>query len=240
MRDFDSNSAMDELEPTDRSKIETLANRAVGEAVTTAMSLGSVDADVARLSAAIIETPAEFSLHAQRLVRSGDLQALLADPQNQAVLDSGDVKALQLLPGFQQLVNNPDFLALAKSAGMQTDGGEIKQSLETMLATRMTEIWGRVQQLKHDARVQEILGDAEFQRKLQSGNPLDLLTNLRLLELANIIFADPAAADTTVGKEPNGALADSNPPEISTAEARLNSWTDENGGIHYSNIKAKP
>ena len=240
VRDFQSNSAIDELEQTDRSKIETLANRAIGKAVTTAMSLGSVDADVARLSAAIIETPAEFSLHAQRLVRSGDLQALLADPQNQAVLDSGDIKALRQLPAFQQLVSNPDFLALAKSAGMLTDVGEIKQSLETMLATRMTEIWGRVQQLKHDARVQEILADAEFQRKLQSGNPLDLLTTPRLLELANIIFADPAAADTTVDKDANGARADSNLLETSATTTRLYSWTDENGRIHYSDVKAKP
>ena len=240
IRDVRSSPAMDELEQTDRSKIETLANRVAGEAVTTAMSLGSVDPDVTRLSAAIIESPAEITLRAQRLMRSDDMPTLLADPKNQAVLDSGDVKALQQLPGFQRLVNNPDFLALAKSAGMLTDDGEIKQSLETMLATRMTEIWGRVQRVKNDARVQEILADPQFQQKIQSGSPLDLLTNPRLLELANIIFIDPAAADTTVSKQPNGARADSNPPGTSTTEVRFYSWTDENGGTHFSNVKAKP
>jgi hypothetical protein len=201
VRDFRSSPALDALVPTEQSKIETMANRIAGKAVTTAMSLGSVNPEVATLSAAIIETPAEISLHAQQLIRSGDLQALLADPRNQSVLDSGDVKALQQLPAFQQLVNNPDFLALAKAAGMLSDDGADNRPAETILATRMIEIWERMQRVKNDARVQEILNDPQFQQKVQSGNPLDLLTSPRLLELANIIFADPVAADAAVEKD---------------------------------------
>ena len=58
-----------------------------------------------------------------------------------------------------------------------------------------------MQRVKNDARVQEIVSDPQFQQKLQSGNPLDLLTDLRLLELANIIFADPEAAGPAVEKD---------------------------------------
>lgn len=192
VRDFRGSPAPAELAPTAQSKIETMANRIAGKAVTTAMSLSSVNPEVARLSATIIETPAEISLHAQRLIDSGDLQALLAEPRNQSVLDSGDVKALQQLPAFQQLVNNPDFLALAKAAGVLSDDAADNRSSETILATRMIEIWERMQRVKNDARVQEILSDPQFQQKVQSGNPLDLLTNPHLLELADIIFTDPA------------------------------------------------
>lgn len=187
-----------ELVQTDKSKFETFTNRVAGKAATTAMTLGSVNPEVARLSAAIIEAPTEVSQHAQQLMSSGDLQALLADPKSQAVLDSGDVNALRQLPAFQQLVKNPDFLALAKSAGMLTDATQNNASTETRLATQLAEIWGRVQRLKNDERVQEILSDPEFQQKVQSGNPLDMLTNPRLLELANIIFANPATPDSAV------------------------------------------
>ena len=192
VRDFHGSSTLEKLAPGEQSKIEIMANRIAGKAVTTAMSLGSVNPEVTRLSAAIIETPAEISLHAQQLINSGDLQALLSDPQNQSVLDSGDVKALQQLPAFQQLVNNPDFLALAEAAGMLNDDTAGNRSSETILATRMIEIWERMQRVKNDARVQEILSDPRFRQKVQSGNPLDLLTEPRLLELANIIFAGPA------------------------------------------------
>ena len=191
VRDFRGRPEVDELAQTDESKIETLANKVAGKAVYTAMSLGSVNPEVARLSAAMIEAPAEISQHAQQLMSSEDLQALLADPQSQAVMDSGDANALRQLPAFQQLAKNPDFLALARSAGMLTDDAENSVSSEAILATRMTEIWGRVQQVKNDRRVQEILRDPEFQQKAKSGNPVDMLTNPRLLELANIIFAEP-------------------------------------------------
>jgi len=201
VRDFRGSPALDELASGGQSKIETIANRIAGKAVTTAMSLGSVNPEVATLSAAIIETPAEITLHAQQLIHSGDLQALLTDPRNQSVLDSGDVKALQQLPAFQQLVNNPDFLALAKAAGMLSDNTTDNRSSEAILATRMIEVWERMQRLKNDARVQDILNDPQFQQKVQSGNPLDLLTNPRLLELANIIFADPVAADPAIEKD---------------------------------------
>jgi uncharacterized membrane protein required for colicin V production len=201
VRDFSGSTALDKLAPSEQSKIETMANRIAGKAVTTAMSLGSVNPEVIRISAAIIEAPADISLHAQQLISSGDLQALLSDPRNQSVLDSGDVKALQQLPAFQQLVNNPDFLALAKAAGMLSDDAAGDRPPETILATRMIEIWERMQRVKNDARVQKILSDPQFQQNVQSGNPLDLLTDPRLLELANIIFTDPVAADPAVDKD---------------------------------------
>ena len=237
VRDFRASPELDGTAQTDKSKIETIASQVAGKAVTTAMSLGSVNPEVAKLSAAIIEAPAEISQHAQQLMSSDDLQALLADPQTQAVMGSGDVNALQKLPAFQRLVKNPDFLALAKSAGMLTDDAGNNASSDAILATQMTEIWARVQQVKNDERVQEILSDPEFQQKVQSGNPVDLLTNPRLLELANIIFSNHATPDTTVGGDPGDAQTEVNLPKTPKKETRIYSWTDENGKLHISDIK---
>ena len=240
VRDFRGSPGLEEFAQTDRSEIEVLASRIAGKAATTAMSLSSVDPEVARLSAAIIETPAAVSRHAQQLMNSNDLQALLADPQSQAVMDSGDANALRQLPAFQQLVNNPDFLALAKSTGMLTDSAESSASSEAILATQMTEIWGRMRQVQNDERVQEILDDPEFQQKVQSGNPLDMLTNPRLLELANIIFSDLEVPESTGGEEPGDVQAESDLPKATKKKTKIYTWTDENGQLHVSDINPEP
>ena len=241
IRDF-----LDEPEPgalaqPDTNKIENLASRVVGKAATTAMSLSSVDPEVSRLSAAIIKQPGRILQHAQRLMNSNELQSLLADPQTQAILSSGDVYALQQLPAFQQLHQNADFLALAESTGMLTEPTAGNVSSETLLATRMTEIWSRVDQVKNDSRVQDILNDPEFRQKVMAGNPVDLLTNPRLLELANIIFSNPATSDATENATEVGSSAetptDENKQKPSEKATKIYSWTDENGQIHISDIK---
>lgn len=118
------------------------------------------------------------------------LNNLLADPENQAVLNSGDIDAVRALPAFRQLVNNPDMATLAELAGMRGNSDENDKTVETALANQLTSIWLRMQHIKNNPRAQEILEDAEFQQKIQSGNPVDLLTNAKLLELADMIFKD--------------------------------------------------
>lgn len=235
MRDFHNSPEPDELAQSDKSNIETIANRVAGKAVATAMSLGSVNPEVAKLSAAMIEAPAEFSQQAQRLMNSADFQALMADPQVRTALDAGDASALQKLPAFQNLIKNPDLLALAESIGILTDDVKSSAPSGAILAKRMTDIWGRVERVKNDPRVQEILGDPEFQQKAQSGNPIDMLTNPRLIELANIIFAEPA--DRSVGENLSAPPGESDTPQSPEEKTKIYSWTDDQGRIHISDIK---
>jgi len=175
------------------SDIEHLANQAASKVVNTAMKFGSVKPQIAKLSVALIESPAEIAHSAQRLAKSNDLKNLLDNPQNQAILDSGDVEAVKNLPAFQQLVKNPDLLALARSVGMADASAESPKSVEAEMAKQVTYIWERMQRVQNDKHLQSILNDPEFQQKIQSGNPVDMLTNARLLELADIIFADDTA-----------------------------------------------
>ena len=118
-------------------------------------------------------------------------------------------------------------LALTKSAGMLDESTDNADTVETTLARQLTSIWLRMQRMKNDQRVQEILEDPEFQRKIQSGNPLDLLTNAKLLELADIIFEDN-------GDEGIVEPGEGKPPNVSKENKTVYSWTDENGRIHYS------
>lgn len=224
----------------EKSLIERLTNRVASKAVRTALSLASAKPEVVQLSVALVEAPAEIVQQAQRLVKSDDLNALLADPKNQAVLNLGDVQAVQKLPAFQKLVNNPDMLALAKSAGMVSESASNTEAMEAALAGQLVDIWGRMQRVGNNKRVQEIVNDPEFQKKIQSSNPVDLLTNTALLELADIIFSDVTVPENTADKESSGAQPDSFVPVTPKKEITIYSWVDENGRIHYSDVEQKP
>ncbi len=190
LRDMQTQTELSDSARRNKSNTETVVRKAAAKAVETAFSLANSKPEIARLGTTLVESPVEIAQQAKRLADSNDLSTLLADPGNQNVLNSGDVEAVKALPAFQQLVNNPDMQALAKSAGMldQTAGSDA--SVETALANQLTDIWSRVQRVKNDQRVQEILADTEFQQKIHSGNPLDLLSNAKLLELADIVFEE--------------------------------------------------
>ncbi|MCP4495004.1 MAG: CvpA family protein [Gammaproteobacteria bacterium] len=190
IRDTRSLAVTETVATNQSSDIEILANQLASKTVNTAMSLGSVKPVVTRLSVALIENPAEVTLQAQRLARSNDINAFLSDAGNQAVLNSGDIEAVQNLPAFQQLVRNPDLIALVRSAGVPTDPATPGKSTEATIAEQITDIWGRVQRARSNQTVQEIISNPEFQQTIQSGNPVELLTDPKLLELAKIIFAD--------------------------------------------------
>ncbi len=240
VRDMRPKEDLDAVANIKESRIEHLASRVASKAVNIALSMSSAKPEVINLGTALIAAPAEIAQHAQRLTASNDLNRLLGDPKNQAVLNRGDIGAVKKLPAFRQLAKNPDMLALAKSAGMLGESADNTQAGETALARQITNIWKRTQRVKNNKRAQEILSDPEFQQKVQSGNPIDLLTNVRLLELADIIFADNAAPANTKNNSSNSVQPNDSLQQISEEEIKIFSWVDENGRIHYSDIKDKP
>jgi len=208
------------------SRIETLANLLTGSAVSAAMNAGSVTPEVARLSGVLAAAPAEATQRIQRLTKSTEFLALMQDPRNQRVLDSGNPERVQQLPAFRALAVNPDLLALGEMSGLADD------DLEAELARQLTDTWGRTQQIKNDPRVQAILADPEFQAALNSDNPVDLLTNHQLLELADIIYADKTSAATS--DQSTAGTSAVNPAKEPT---EIYQWTDSSGRIHYSDQK---
>jgi uncharacterized membrane protein required for colicin V production len=209
------------------SGVEALANRLAGGAVSAAMGAASVTPEVARLGGALAASPVEVTQRAQRLMASAEFQALIRDPRNQRLLDSGKAKLVQRLPAFRALAATPDMLALAEMAGL-ADGGDT----EAELARLFTDSWGRAQRVKNDPRAQAILADPEFRAALDSGNPVTLLTNPQLLELADIMFAEEAAAK--VSDQLLAGETESSPAQEPT---QIYQWTDSSGRIHYSDKK---
>ena len=214
------------IEP-DSNPVSSIANQLAGKAVETAMSMGSVEPDVVQLSSAMIASPGQITQRAQRLINSREFQNLLQDPETRELLRNGDSKALQESAAFKQLVKNPDLIALAETTGLVDSEAQDSAMTEAMLAQKFSDIWGRAERVKDNPRVREILSNPEFQQKLNSGNPLDLLSNGELLELTNIVLS----ADGAATSEPSNTSGQTNQTKPA---AKVYTWTDSTGRIHYS------
>jgi hypothetical protein len=231
IRDTQSDSVAQNTENDKTSVIEQITSRAVGKAMSSAMTLTDTPPQLAQLSVALAESPADLTGQVQRLSQSQELQTLLQDPANQAVLDSGDIDAVRQLPAFQQLLGNPDMQALAISAGIADPSAAGSPRAETQLATQISDIWRRFQRVKEHPQVQDIFNDPEFRQNIQSGNPLTLLSDARLLQLSDIVFSDDTAPDKPVA---NPAVE---PP---AKPSKIYQWIDEKGQVHFSNQRAEP
>ena len=209
----------------DASLVESMTQRVVGGATYTAVNLVADDPEVAGLGAALMEAPAETALRARRLTESAEFEALLADPRNRVVLDSGKPELVRRLPAFRRLAQNEDLRALAGATGLGADPNADPAAFEAALAERVTDTWVRVRAVQNDPRVREILTDPEFQASLQSGSTIDLLGNAQLLELTNLVFAEPGADPATApaaGVDP----APAEPTEV-------HRWVDDKGRVHF-------
>ncbi len=251
-RDMNLTGAEPSPTPRETGGIEALANRAAGSAVGAALALGPGGPEVARFSSALIESPGEIAQHGQRLMEGSELKALVQDPANQQVLNRGDATAVRALPAFQALAQNEDMQAIMTATGLDEEAAKNGRSADAELAQQFVNIRGRTQRIKHNPRVQQIVNDPAFQKKLQAGDPMELLRSAELLELSRIIFSDQAAPDyagqptapgtassittddsgTTEGKSSAaGAVANKNRPKT------LYRWEDEHGRVFFSDEK---
>ena len=224
--------------------IETIANRAAGGAAAVAVKVMNAAPEVAQATKALMQSPGETVRRTQRLFHSEELKRLLDKPSNQRLLQRGDTQAVAQLPEFKALYEHPDFKALASAADIDVDD---KQAL----AERLSKLWRRAQQVKHNPELLKILQDPEFQKQMQSGNPAALLTNPKLQTLAKIIYSagtedlseidsagfsdqykeGPPSAPGTQEYDPKSYY------EQPQKEVQVYRWVDSKGQVHFTDKK---
>ncbi len=233
LRDLAPGGSSEMLSAKPDNGVEKFANRIAGRALSAAMSAGDVQPEVARISGAVMENPAEIALRTRRLMESDELQALIRDPRNRSILDSGQAELVRKMPAFRALVANPDMIAMARVTGYG-EGDE----LEAELAQQFTDIWGRTQRVKNDVRFQSIVNDPDFLATVQAGNPLALMADPRLLQLAEIIFEDGAgSAPRGLSESYDAGTTYDETPLEPAKETEIFQWTDSSGRVHYSDKK---
>ena len=241
IRDVMPSSETFEFVSREPAAIEKLANEVASGAVGTALEIGSAEPELKTLSTALFKAPGEVVQQAQKLSNNPNLQQLLTDPRNRMVLESGDPQAVSQLNDFRRFARDPDVQRFMQSVGLNEYAAETNQDLEQALASQLTSVWERTQRVKNDPRLHAILRDAEFQRQVQSGNPIDLLNNEKLLDLARIVFADESEAAAampptgTTGR--NTVSSGTTQKQPANKKKKIYTWTDENGKLHISDVK---
>lgn len=162
------------------------ANDSVGALTAKVLASTDVESDVAKVSAAAMAQPLQTAQSLQGLSDSAELQQLFKDPQQLQVLVDGDLDRVIDLPAFQQLASNEDMQHLAEIAGMRSDAAP--DEYPQQLAAKISQAAQRMEQVRSDPRLQEILSNPEFQRQINSGNPLLVLNSPELAEIAGILF----------------------------------------------------
>jgi uncharacterized membrane protein required for colicin V production len=247
--------------PANDSFIDITAKKMVSTAASTAVGIITSDKTTSQITKTLTQDPQAMLNHVQNMTNNGEFRQRLNKPDFQAALNQGNVASLMQNPDFQELIQNPDMQAIIAT----TDTGGDKSS-EQAAAEKMIQAWQKVDTLKNDPRVLDIVNDPAFQAQLNSSNKLPLLMNPKLRELSEIIFSSEAssgtfnrATNTTGGKKSNthyvveditngvkqthdnkSGTADSNADKkVEQHEEKLYRWTDVDGKVHYSDKPIK-
>lgn len=227
--------------------IDSTAKKLVGTVAATAIDLTLDDTAATELTRDFIENPQETLRHVNQLSSQGHIHQVLSDPEIRELLSKGDVDSLLENEQFGELMKNEHMQALLANAG----DGDAGKSGEEVAAETMVDAWRRTNAIKNDPRVQAILEDPEFQRQISAGNKFPLLVNPQLKLLTDIIFdKDIQLVSTTpeMSREEE-ALPEGMDSRTYTTKAkgkkgqkthtRIYEWTDEQGGVHFSNTPRK-
>jgi len=176
------------LASTDNSLVSRWANSAVSMLSEQAMIAADMDPILAKVSAAVMAKPVVTAQSVQRLSHSEELQALFVDPEQHQLLLEGNVEAVLSLPAFQQLAQSEDVQQLAEITGISADLPP--EQYQQQLAAKMTQAARKIERMRDDPRLQNIITSPEFQQQMRAGDPMLLLNNPELKELATILLGE--------------------------------------------------
>jgi len=237
------------------SFIDLTAKKLVSTAASTAVGVITSDDASKQLTKTITQDPQATLGHVQNMVNDGEFKQLLNNPEFQQKLSKGNAQALLQNRDFQELMKNPDMRAIIASENNDA-------ASEQAAAEKMIQAWQKVETLRNDPRVLNIVNDPAFQAQLNSPNKLPLLMNPGMRELTEIIFnsePNPAPAANKIKVAESGKITRYDIEDITndvkqTSEAAINAseteaekapeqklyrWTDEDGKVHYSDKPIK-
>lgn len=158
------------------------ARKLVSKMVAQVTSLAYPEASV--FSESLVESPIAMSKSLQSVAQNEDLKTLINDQNYQQLLDHGDAQSLINDPLFKRLISDPDVQYVLQRSQLVPKG----QNTDEAVADALINSWQGIQSVRQDARVQEIVNNPDFQRKLQSGDKLSLMSDPQLQELTEVFF----------------------------------------------------
>lgn len=183
--DEDSGFELVETQPT---AVTLFANTAAAFVMAQAMAIADVEPSVAAASAAAAAEPVKTAKSLQDLSNNTELKELFQDPEQNQLLAAGDLEAVIELPAFQALAQSDEMQQLAGVVGVESNLSQTEY--QQQLADKMSRAAQKMNAMRNDPRMQEILNNPELQDQLNGGNPVELLNNPDLKELTEIFLSD--------------------------------------------------
>ena len=228
--------------------VQQVADKFVGKTVEAGVKAvaGDNPASAAAVSAAV-QNPAVFAGGLKSISDSGVIRDLWTDPQVQYYMATDNISGLTSHPMFKQLMKNDAFVLMASS--VENSEGVSDQEI----AASMAMAWKKVQYIRNDPEVAQLLYDPGMQAALSSGNPASLMANGKVQELIKVISKDRPGMESVDFTQYVGGGYDGfdgsqaynpdqyqPPPEPLRTNVEIYRWVDKDGVTQYTEAEDIP
>ncbi|ABD81735.1 CvpA family protein [Saccharophagus degradans] len=202
-----------------------------------------------QLMGALLANPEQFVEGFSSLSDSGVMEQFFNDGTAQYYMARKDYASLQQTPAFKNIAQQEGVQSISKLAlaGKDGDPTKVQQSeIYETLAHNMTFVWRRMEYLKTNPEVQQILNDPEVIKLVQDKNPLNIMFNAKVSRLVDLIMQEDSAMeshDFTQLKpgNPLGGLGEIKPEASRTVKpVEIYKWVDDNGNMQYTDYDNTP
>lgn len=207
--------------------------------------MGSISAQVLQVAGAekqeqamvtaIMRNPVENAQRLKSIGSSDSFRRLMQDDNSLNLMRSGNSKALVKDRKFQAVMQEPAMQALVKDSGLNTS--EDQEELATTVSSAFT----RMDRLRRDPKIRNILQDPELQRQIQNKDYFALFANPKFAEILEA-FQSSQTEDADRGAvqdspDTSKAPADDGGADYPEASSKVYHWVDDEGRHHYSDKK---
>lgn len=236
---FSSNQQPQHSEPDLLGKF---SSRIVAFIVRTGMSFSDTDEFKKNMVAAAISEPKAFSSAIKEVSTTDELKSFWRNADAQELMTQGDVDGLMNDESFIALIEQP---AMKRILAKTLPKGLPVQDNQRYIASQMSFFWQRMDSLRTDERVIDILNDPEVKVLVEKQNTAALLTNKKIQSLISIVMEEDkknsidghkSTSDTSSKSSIQQTAQQSTDTEVKT----IYKWRDENGKTRYTDWSHTP
>lgn len=212
--------------------VEVQAKKIVGTVANAGIDLSGMRGIKADAAKALLKDPDVFIESLKSLAESKELKVFVNDKQVQLLMATNNIEGLMQTSAFVALSEHEGMSALLSK---QYDGEKLGKR---ELAQNITQVWQRMQVLKHDPEIQAILRDPEVKKLVEENNPLALLANKKVQKIVDkVMKLDASKIDYSVFEIQETDAQN----EIKTSSQQaIYEWRDDRGKIQFSDFDSIP
>jgi len=146
--------------------------------------VGLVQPEAVPFTAAFLHSPFATGKRLYNVSQLPELKTLLDDNELVLLVDEGDIDAISQHPQFKQLATNAEVQTLLVQTGLMGDEIPTEANIARMVVNSKLAL----ERFRAHPRVEALMNDPEFRKKVESGNQLALMNDPRFPELLSLFL----------------------------------------------------